>query len=226
MYNYSEQEIRIADQARQLANQEKELSETQRKLTERRIAIMMSQIRTHFIFNVLSTISGFCKCDAKKADEVLIRFARYLRKNIQIIEEENMIHFSDELAHLEDYVALEQVRFPDRIMFQKEIKEKNFLLPPLTVQPLVENAIKHGLLEHDRSGTVVLRTERESKMAVITITDDGVGFCSQELNSQECVGIRNVRYRLENMAGGSLVVDSTPGEGTKVTIKVPMEASE
>lgn len=226
MYNYSEQEVRIAEQERLLANQEKELAETERKLTERRIAVMMSQIRTHFIFNVLTTISGFCKCDAKKADEALIHFARYLRKNIKFIEEEGMIAFSAELEHLEDYVALEQMRFPDRIMFSKDIEEMNFKLPPLTVQPLVENAIKHGLLEHDRSGMVMLQTQREAEMVVITITDDGVGFFPQELTSKECVGIRNVRYRLENMAGGSLAIDSAPGEGTKVTIKIPMEASE
>lgn len=226
MYNYSEQEIRIADQERQLANQEKELAETERKLAERRIAVMMSQIRTHFIFNVLTTISGFCKSDAKKADEALIRFARYLRKNIKTIEEEGMIDFSAELEQLEDYIALEQMRFPDKITFSKDIEEMNFKLPPLTVQPLVENAIKHGLLEHDRSGMVVLHTERDAEMIVITITDDGVGFYPQELQSRECVGIRNVRYRLENMAGGSLAIDSAPDKGTKVTIKIPMEAAE
>ena len=88
----------------------------------------------------------------------------------------------------------------------------------------MENAIKHGLLEHDRSGMVMLQTQREAEMVVITITDDGVGFLPQELTSKECVGIRNVRYRLENMAGGSLAIDSTPGEGTKVTIKILMEA--
>ena len=224
MYNYSEQEIRISEQERQLANQEKELAETERKLTERRIAVMMSQIRTHFIFNVLTTISGFCKSDAKKADEALIRFSRYLRKNIKIIEEEGMIDFSAELEQLEDYVALEQMRFPDKILFSKDIEEMNFRIPPLTVQPLVENAIKHGLLEQDRSGMVILRTEREGEMVVITIVDDGVGFVPQEIKSKECVGIRNVRYRLENMAGGSLAIDSTPGEGTKVTIKILMEA--
>ncbi|MGN0151480.1 MAG: sensor histidine kinase [Wujia sp.] len=226
MYNYSEQEVWIAEQQRQIANQEKELAETKQKLTERRIAVMMSQIRTHFIFNVLTTISGFCKYDAKKADEALIRFARYLRKNIKTIEEEGMIDFSAELEQLEDYVALEQMRFPDRILFCKDIEEMNFKLPPLTVQPLVENAIKHGLLEHDRSGMVMLRTQREEEMAVITITDDGAGFLPQEIKSKESVGIRNVRYRLENMAGGSLTIDSTPGEGTKVTIKIPMEAAE
>ena len=224
MYNYSEQEIGISEQERQLANQEKELAETERKLTERRIAVMMSQIRTHFIFNVLTTISGFCKSDAKKADEALIRFSRYLRKNIKIIEEEGMIDFSAELEQLEDYVALEQMRFPDKILFSKDIEEMNFRIPPLTVQPLVENAIKHGLLEQDRSGMVILRTEREGEMVVITIVDDGVGFVPQEIKSKECVGIRNVRYRLENMAGGSLAIDSTPGEGTKVTIKILMEA--
>lgn len=233
MNNYSEKELllaekehQLAEKDRELAEKNRELAEKDRELTERRIAVMMSQIRKHFIFNVLTTISGFCKYDAKKADEALIRFARYLRKNINTIEEEGMIAFSAELEQVEDYVALEQMRFPDRIMFSKNIEEMNFKIPPLTVQPLVENAIKHGLLEDDSSGTVMLRTQREENVVVITISDDGVGFIPRELESKECVGIRNVRYRLENMAGGSIDFDSTPGVGTKVTIKIPMEVTE
>ena len=145
MYHYGEQEMELAEKDRKLAEQE-------RMLTERRISLMMSQIRTHFIFNVLTAISGYCKYDAKKADEALILFSRYLRKNIAIIEQEGLIPFSKELEYLEDYVSLEKIRFEDMITFEKDIRERNFMLPPLTIQPIIENAIKHGLVEHGRSG--------------------------------------------------------------------------
>ena len=219
MYHYSEQEVQLAEKDRQLAEKE-------RKLTERRIATMMSQIRTHFIFNVLTAISGFCKYDAQKADEALILFARYLRRNIKIIEEEGLIDFSKELEQLEDYIALEQMRFRDMITFEEDIEERNFQIPPLTIQPIIENAIKHGLVEHGRSGTVSLHTMRDKENVIITVTDDGVGFAMEESEKEDSVGIRNVRFRLENMVQGSLEIESHPGEGTKVTIRIPVRKAE
>ena len=217
MFQYSEQEMKLAEKDRQLAEKE-------RKLTERRISAMMSQIRTHFIFNVLTAISGFCKYDPQKADETLILFARYLRRNLKIIEEEGLIDFAKELEQLEDYVALEQIRFPDMIRFEEEIEETNFRIPPLTVQPIVENAIKHGLVEHGRSGTVRLCTMCSETGSVLIVEDDGAGFVPEECEKEDSVGIRNVRYRLESMVNGSLTIESSPGNGTKVTIRIPKQA--
>lgn len=217
MFQYSEQEMKLAEKDRQLAEKE-------RKLTERRISAMMSQIRTHFIFNVLTAISGFCKYDPQKADETLILFARYLRRNLKIIEEEGLIDFAKELEQLEDYVALEQIRFPDMIRFEEEIEETNFRIPPLTVQPIVENAIKHGLVEHGRSGTVRLCTMCSETGIVLIVEDDGAGFVPEECEKEDSVGIRNVRYRLESMVNGSLTIESSPGNGTKVTIRIPKQA--
>ena len=216
MFNYSEQEMQLAEKDRQLAEKE-------RKLTERRIATMMSQIRTHFIFNVLTAISGFCKYDAEKADEALILFSRYLRRNIKIIEEEGLIDFSKELDQLQDYVSLEQLRFPDTITFEEKIEESDFQIPPLTIQPIVENAIRHGMVEHGRKGTVRLHTMSDERNIIITISDDGVGFIPEECVKEDSVGIRNVRFRLENMVRGSLTIESNPDKGTKVTIYIPKE---
>ena len=262
IYKYSEQELQLAESdrelaekerklaekdrqlavtERQLAENERQLAENDRKLTERRISVMMSQIRSHFIFNVLTTISGYCKIDPKKADNALIRFSRYLRKNIRIIEEEGLTDFATELEQVEDYVALEQLRFEDMIVFEKEIGTSSFKIPPLTIQPIVENAIKHGLVEHDRSGVILLRTERkvgqpgevgkiraeelsgEAGWIEITVSDNGVGFVPEEIGNPDSVGIRNVRYRLEHMVGGSLSIQCVPGEGTVVTIMIPEE---
>lgn len=214
MFHYSEQEMQLAEKDRLLAEKE-------RKLTERRIATMMSQIRTHFIFNILTAISGYCKYDPQKADDALIRFSRYLRRNIKFIEEEGLIDFSKELEQLEDYILLEQIRFEDKITFEEDIEEENFKIPPLTIQPIIENAIKHGLIEHGRSGTVRLHTMKDAKDVIIIVTDDGVGFTPEESEKEDSVGIRNVRFRLESMVQGSLTIESSPGQGTKVTIRIP-----
>ncbi|MGN0435571.1 MAG: sensor histidine kinase [Wujia sp.] len=215
LFNYSEQEILLAEKDRELAEKE-------RKLTERRVASMMSQIRSHFIFNVLTTISGYCKIDPKKADNALICFSRYLRKNISIIEEEGLIDFDMELEQLEDYVSLEQLRFQDMIVFEKDIETRSFLIPPLTIQPIVENAIKHGLVGHNRSGVIRLSVVRKAECIEITVSDNGVGFVPEECDESNSVGIRNVRYRLENMVGGRLDIRSSPEEGTNVTIIIPV----
>ena len=221
LYQYSEQEMQLAATERQLAEKDRLLAEQERKLTDRRIAAMMSQIRTHFIFNVLTTISGYCKIDPKKADDALIHFSRYLRKNIRIIEEEGLVDFSVELEQLEDYIALEQMRFTDMITFKKDIETSSFQIPPLTIQPLVENAIKHGLVEHDKTGTILLTTRRTTQGIEITVEDDGVGFVPEECEKEESVGIRNVRYRLQTMVDGELRIESSPGKGTKVTVFIP-----
>lgn len=233
LYNYSDQELRLVEQERELAKKDRELAKTERELAEKekrltdsRIRVMMSQIRSHFIFNVLATISTYCKIDPKQADKALVCFSRYLRRNIRIIEEEGMVPFTTELEQLEDYIALEQMRFAENITFEKEIQTSSFYIPPLTVQPIVENAIKHGLVEHGKSGIVFLRTEQTKDGIEITVTDNGVGFMPEMLEKTESVGIRNVRYRLENMADGSMDITSEPGKGTTVIIRIPQEESE
>lgn len=215
--------FRFSRQQMQIAEQNRELAEKERSLTDSRIKMMMSQIRSHFIFNVLTTISTYCKIDPKKADRALICFSRYLRRNIRIIEEDGLIDFATELEQLEDYIALEQLRFTEKIVFEKEIGISGFKLPPLTVQPIVENAIKHGLVEHGRSGTIFLRTEQTKDAVKITIADNGAGFDPQMLQKTDSIGIKNVRYRLKTMTGGSMDIESEPGRGTTVTLRIPQQ---
>lgn len=214
VFQYGDQKLELAEKNRLLAEQE-------RKLTQRRISTMMSQIRSHFIFNVLATISSYCKTDPKKADQALIRFSRYLRKNINIIEEEGTIPFDMELAQVEDYVALEQMRFGNQITFVKDIETTSFALPPLTIQPIVENAIKHGIRKQGKSGTIILSTMRAKDCITVTVEDNGVGFVPEEVDGTNSVGIRNVRYRLETMVGASMTIYSRPNDGTRVTITIP-----
>lgn len=206
-----------------MVEQSQMLAEQTKELTESRISSMKSQIRTHFIFNVLGSISGYCKINPQKADEQLARFSRYLRRNMRFMEEQGMIDFLEEVRQVEDYVALEQMRFEDMIEFGEDLEYTDFKIPPLTVQPLVENAIKHGLVEHDRAGSVCLFTRKENDNIVIEVVDDGYGFEVEELEKDESIGIRNVRYRLEHLAGATLQMESKPGDGSKAIISIPAQ---
>ena len=192
-------------------------------LENSRILMAMNQIRTHFIFNVLNAISGMCKYDPEKADRTVVRFARYLRTNIDIMQSDTPVTFNNALRHMEDYIALEQIRFGDRIRFVTDIEEDYFCLPPLVLQPLVENAIKHGLNEKPDGGTITLRTWVEGNDVCVSISDDGVGFDPTLPPRSEAVGLHNVRFRLQHIMNGSLTIDSAPGQGTTATIRIPLE---
>jgi len=210
--------VRVPLSFRMAAQTEKLKSDLQQS----RIVLAMSQIRAHFIFNLLNAISGMCKYDPEKADATLIRFARYLRGNIDVMQEDRLESFHSTLHHLEDYIALEQVRFGDRIRFRTEIGFSDFSLPPLVLQPLVENAIKHGLMNKAEGGTITLSTRRSGDHVVITVADDGVGFPVEEPVNKSSVGLSNVRFRLEQLADGHMELESTPGEGTVVTVTIPV----
>lgn len=206
--------------------QKQMLEEKETQLTLSRITTMISQIRSHFVFNILNAISGMCKYDPEKADETVVRFARYLRNNIDIMEDDKAILFSAELEHLEDYVVLEQVRFGDKIEFYSDIKTDQFMIPPLILQPIVENAIKHGLTKKQSGGTVILRTWEEETNIKISVEDDGVGFEMKELEKEKSVGLKNIRYRLKHLMHGTLEIQSQEGAGTTVTITIPKKEAE
>ena len=219
----AKQELQLAQIERQLAEKDRALAKTERELTDSRITSMLSQIRNHFIFNVLGTISTYCKTDPQKADEALIKFSRYLRRNMRYLETKDKMPFTTEVAQIEDYVSLEQMRFGDLIAFSEDFETTEFLLPPLTVQPLVENAIKHGLTMPGKKGSVCLSTRREPTSICISVVDDGVGFDTKKLNETDSIGICNIRKRLQYMSDATLTIESTPGQGTTAVIRIPVK---
>lgn len=201
--------------------QKAELKEIEHQLALSRTMTMMSQIRSHFVFNVLNAISGMCKYDPKMADDTVVCFARYLRNNIDIMEDDKSIPFSKEIEQLEDYVTLEQIRFGDKIEFYTDIETDRFVIPPLILQPIVENAIKHGVSKKMTNGNIILRVREEDGNVIITVEDDGVGFDMSELTKEKSVGLRNIRFRLAQLAGGTMDIQSKVGVGTTVTITMP-----
>lgn len=195
--------------------------ELERELKMSRIVLATSQIRSHFIFNVLNAISGMCKYDPRLADETVVRFARYLRSNVDILGNDALTPISTELKHVDDYICLEQMRFGSRIEFIAEMETEDFPVPPLILQPLVENAVKHGILPKKSDGMIRLRVYRSGGSNIVTVTDDGVGFDTKKPLREGAVGLENVRFRLETMVHGTLEIISAPNEGTTITITIP-----
>ena len=199
----------------------------ERELEESRIAMMLSQIHPHFIFNVLGTIRGLCRENPEQAWVGLGDFSEYLRANINALTNEKTIPFVRELDHVASYLRLEHMRLGEDLKVVYDIQEKDFYLPPLTLQPLVENAVKHGLFYKKGGGTVAIQSRRENGKIILSVQDDGLGFevAAQETDfaQRKHHGLENVRSRVEKMMGGTLHIDSHPDQGSIVTLEFPVE---
>ena len=193
------------------------------ELAESRISTMMSQIRPHFIYNTLGSIEQLCLIDPPKAGALVHNFAKYLRGNFGELDNPKPILMSQEMEHVHHYVSIENVRFPD-MTFMFEMDSEDFYIPALTIQPIVENAIKHGLMKLQNGGTIKVVSYETDTDYCISVTDDGVGFDTTALiDERKHVGLRNIRERLKVMVNGTLEIESTVGVGTKVLITIPKE---
>lgn len=195
----------------------------EKELVQNRIAIMLSQIQPHFLFNALTAIKQLCAIDPAKAEEAVGQFAGFLRGNLDSLTHIGAIPFEKELTHTENYLSLEKMRFGKRLSIAYDIDVSDFSLPPLTVQPLVENAVRYGVTKKPSGGTVTLSTRETEDAVILTISDDGVGFdpSAKKEDGRSHIGIDNVRSRLENQCGGRLTVTTVPGNGTTATIILP-----
>ena len=191
----------------------------QKQLEAQRNALMLSQINPHFVYNTLSTIAAMCDISPKQAKSLTIDFSQYLRRNINTLTSEALIPFDQEMEHVECYLKIEKARFRERLNVIYSIQCKDFSIPPLTVQPLVENAIKHGVTKKANGGSLKICTHEEDNCYVIEIIDDGAGFDVESTDLH--VGLKNVRSRIAAMCRGELTVKSTVGVGTRVTIEIP-----
>ena len=212
------QSINAASKAREL---ELEKITLNAQLAESRISTMMSQIRPHFIYNTLGSIEQLCKLDPPMAGELVHNFAKYLRGNFGELDNPKPILMSQEMEHVRHYISIENVRFPD-MTFTFEMNSEDFHIPALTVQPIVENAIKHGLMKLPKGGTIRVVSYETDANYHISVIDDGVGFDTSALqDDRKHVGLRNIRERLKVMVNGTLAIESREGEGTKVHITIP-----
>ena len=193
------------------------------KLQESHISIMLSQIQPHFLYNTLNSIYQLCETNPMRARSLVNSFAEYLRNNLSTLEEPGLISFETELAHVNTYLDIEKVRFEDTLEIEYDVKCVDFSLPVLTVQPIVENAVKHGTSKKRGGGKVTISTREEKENYVITVSDTGCGFdpAKPKNDGKVHVGIENVKQRLTNMCAGTLTIQSTVGEGTVATIRIP-----
>ncbi len=185
------------------------------------IQIMRTQIQPHFLYNTIATFKALARKDPEKAEVVAEKFGVYLRQNLDSLSVDGCIPVEKELEHTRTYAEIEMVRF-ENIRVEYDLQDLAFSVPPLSLQPLVENAIRHGVRIREE-GIVRVRTRRTAKGHEILVEDNGEGFDIKEIDraDREHIGIRNVRERIETMCGGSLRIDSRIGEGTTVTIRIP-----
>ena len=194
-------------------------------IAEQQIQIMMTQMQPHFLYNTLSTIQALCRIDPEKASDTTEKFGIYLQQNLDSINQPELIPIKKELEHTKIYADIEMIRFKN-VRVEYDIKDESFCVPALTVQPLVENAIKHGVRIR-KEGVVTVRTKKTDNGHEVVISDNGCGFdTTQQLGTDKThIGIRNVEERVRIMCGGSVSIESRLDEGTTVTIRIP-EKSE
>lgn len=213
---------------RRLAEQIRLNAELEEALRAMELRALQAQVNPHFLFNTLSSIAACSFMEgAPKTNELVQALARLLRYTLRQIGQ--MVDLEEELRHVRDYLLIEQTRFGDRISVAYVISPEALRtrLPLLTLQPLVENAIIHGL-EPKAGGTVTIAARVEAARALVQVIDDGAGMDGPVTSGAQTshvtgLGLENVRRRLEHAFGeqGSLAVDSRPGQGTTVTLTLP-----
>ena len=206
-------------------------AEIERELELANTSLMISQIQPHFLYNALNTIKYLIKRDPKSAEKAVISFSRYLRGNMDSITKKEPIPFAEELEHTKNYCDIELLRFGDKLNIIYDTPVTSFSLPALSVQPIVENAIKHGVTKKPEGGTVTVTTSENEYYYLIKVQDDGVGFDVQnpDLSPSDThahIGVNNVRERLTNMVNAEFIIESQIDVGTCVTIKIPKKEIE
>lgn len=190
-----------------------------RELEEKKSRILINQVQPHFIYNVLMAIRSLIKKEPKTAYDMVYDFSKYLRSNIDSLTESRYIPWKYELDHIDAYVRIEKARFGERLDVIYEIEEEDFYIPPLTVEPLVENAIKHGISPKIEGGTVRICSEKVAGGGYsITVEDDGVGFDVEKLDAEKSIGLNYIRTQMSMMPGAYMKLESKPGYGTKACV--------
>ena len=195
----------------------------EKELEESRITIMLSQMQPHFIYNILNVIYYMCGKDPAAAQAAISKFSDHLRNNLEALSLRELITFRKEMDHIRTYLELEQIRFGDELTIIYDIEDDSFLLPVLSIQPLVENAVKHGIAKKRGGGSVTIASRQTETAYVVTISDTGVGFdaARYEDDGKVHVGLRNVRQRLLITMNATVEISGTPGSGTTVTVTIP-----
>ena len=199
---------------------ERLLRKKEEELRDEKVKSMMNQIRPHFIYNTLVSVYELCRDEPKQAMQVIDDFTTYLQSNFTAIAATEPTSFQEELRHTQAYLAVEITLHGDDLTVAYDMEALAFELPPLTLQPIVENAVKHGVGRGHSPEHIVIRTRPEGGGVCVAVEDDGAGYAPHP-DSEVHVGLQNVRERLEMMCGGTLEIGPREGGGTVVTVRVP-----
>lgn len=206
-------------------------------LAQAEIKRLQSQIRPHFLFNSLNTITSFCRTNPGKARELLMDLSSYLRKSLE--NHKDFVTVADELQQVKSYLAIEKARFGERINISIEIEPgcEGWPVPPLIIQPLVENAVRHGITVKEDGGSVQITVSKPNSELHVSVRDDGVGMNKKQREdifrknnleySSEGIGLKNINQRMEQIYGPQykIVIESGMESGTIVKLKIPMASS-
>lgn len=193
------------------------------------MSFLQAQIKPHFLYNALNAIANVCEKDGEKAGELIIDLAIYLRRSLEFNHMDKMVTIEKELEFVDTYFNIERARFGDKIHLRKAIEiPLDYQMPVLILQPLVENAVRHGISKKTGGGTVHIRMKQTDEGALIEIDDDGVGIESEKLSlllnktgTSQGVGLLNIHHRLLRMYGKGLALRSEAGQGTCVHLAIP-----
>ena len=217
------QRRRISEQAEELIASERKLIEERERVNDMKIRLVLSQVKPHFLFNALNAIYYLIEKSPMQAQAAIDSFSDYLRGNMEALEHTALIPLSQEMKHVKSYLRLEEMRFQDELEVIYDVKALNFDVPALSVEPIVENAVKHGISQNENGGYVKISTDETEGGYEIRVEDNGSGFIVEDIgkDGRLHVGIANVRTRLESMVKGTLTIESEIGKGTRVTIFIP-----
>jgi LytS/YehU family sensor histidine kinase len=205
----------------EIIRQQQKIARQQQEIAQERASVMVLQMRPHFIYNTLVSIHSLCRLDPRKAQQVTLDFTNYLRRNFSAVSSDKNISFSTELEHTRAYLAVEQVRFEGKLFVELDTPFTNFRLPPLTLQPIVENAVKHGVSPELSPLYVSVYTREASGGVELIVEDTGPGFDPAAEETPHSA-LDNIRQRLDLLCGGTLTIAPRDAGGTKVTIFLPL----
>lgn len=193
------------------------------EIAELNNTLMLSQIQPHFLYNALNTIKYLIRKDPHTAETAVVKFSGYLRANMDSLTQRDPIPIEKEIEHVKNYTEIEKLRFGQRLEVVYNIMCTDFKVPPLTIQPIVENAIKHGVNQKPEGGTVTVETYKENGFYFVKISDDGVGFDvnAKHSDGKSHVGLTNIKERLESLLDAEVFVESEIGKGSEILIKIP-----
>ena len=203
-----------------LSDQVEQDLKRQREIANQRTSIMVLQMRPHFIYNTMTSIYCLCGQNPQLARQVIMDFTTYLRKNFNAIASAEPIPFTSELEHTRAYLNVEQAQYEDSLFVDYDTPHIRFRVPPLTLQPIVENAIKHGRDPYAGPFRISIRTRKTDSSSEIVVADNGRGFAPND-DSEQHTALKNIKQRLEIMCGGNLTITPNDGGGTVVTVMIP-----